>query len=190
MAFCICQPLPCEGEGLTSVTINGSSSTRAIPGSNNLAPGPTTGTISVTGYAFTKGAKDKWLGVRCPSAAQASQTNYIRFDSCADQFIVIPSRVNASVLSGDEMDGVTFTKFSECADVTGFNASIQNGVTIAQETVTRFGHGLKFKEFTIPDINAKEVFGVSPCYIQSISINSSFPQPAVFNVSYQFIVKC
>jgi len=190
MAFCICQPLPCEGEGLTSVTINGSSSSKIIPGTKNLAPGPTTGSISVTGYAFEKGDKDKWLGVRCPSTAQASQSNYIRYNACSDQFIVIPSRVNSAVTTGDEMDGVGFTKFSDCADVVGFNANVQNGVTIAQRTIARFGHGLKFRDFEIPDIEPKEVFGVEPCYIQSININSSFPQPAQFNVTYQFVVKC
>lgn len=193
MAFCICQPLDCEGEGLISVSIQGNSSSRAIPGMgasiSAVIPGAATGTVSIAGYAFQKGT-DKWLGVRCPSTAQASQTNYIKYNACTDKFLIIPSNVNSAVTTGDEMDGVNMTLFTECSTILGMSASVQNGITIAQRTETRFGHRLSFREFNFPDLRAMNVFGAEPCYLQSLSLSSNFPQPAQFNVSYQFIVDC
>lgn len=193
MAFCLCQPFDCEDEGIISVSIQGSSSSRAIPGRgadiNGIVPGPATGTVNITGYAFSPG-DDKWLGVRCPSAAQASQTNYVKFNACTNKFLIIPSNVNSATLTGDDMDGVSFTQFSECGVIEGLNAGIQNGITIAQKTTTRFGHRLSFRGFNFPDLEAKNVFGAEPCFIQSLSINSNFPQPAQFSAGYQFIVEC
>jgi len=190
MAFCICTPFPCDDEGLTSVNVTGSSSTRMIPGTNTLIPGAATGTININGYAFSKGASDKWLGVRCPSVAQGSQTNYIRYDGCNDRYVVIPSRINSATYTGDSMAGVSFTAFSDCGSITGLTASIQNGVTVAQETVTRFGHGLGFEGIQLPKLSPYKVFGASQAYIQNLRVSSNFPQPAQFGLTFQFIVNC
>jgi len=190
MTFCICTPFPCSDEGLTSVNVAGSSSTRMIPGTKTLIPGAPTGTISINGYAFRQGMSDKWLGVRCPSVAQGSQSNYIRYDGCRDRFIIIPSTINSATLTGDAMQGVSFQQFSGCGTIKGLTANIQNGVTVAQETVTRFGHGLKFDGFGMPNITPYKVFEASTSYIQNLRVQSNFPQPAQFGITFQFIVNC
>lgn len=193
MAFCICQPFDCEDEGLISVTIQGNSSARAIPGRGSnidaVIPGAATGNVSIVGYAFEKG-QDKWLGVRCPSSAKANQNNYVKYNACTDKFLIIPSNINSATLTGDDMNGVSFEQFSGCGVIEGTNATIQNGITVAQQTTTRFGHKLSFNGFSFPDLNAKEVFGAKPCYLQNLSITSNFPSPAQFNVTYQFIIDC
>lgn len=189
MAFCICKPFSCESEGLISVSIQGSSSSRLIPGTNTVIGAAATGNINIVGYAFNKG-EDKWLGVRCPSSAQGNQTHQVRYNGCDDNYVIIPSSINTAVLVGDDMDGVTFSQYTNCGTIVGETAGLQNGVTVVQETVTRFGHSLSFKDFELGDTQAKKVFGAEPAYLQSLTITSSFPQPATFSVSYQFIVEC
>src|SRR3972149_4444387 len=190
MTFCICQPFSCEDSGLISVSINGSSGVRVIPGTNTLIPGAATGTIGIVGYAFEKG-DDKWLGVRCPSSAQGNQNNYVRFDACFGRngrFVIIPSRANSAILTGDSMSGVSFKRFTQCAPIQSEPAAIQNGVTIAYKTTTQFGYDLRFKFLGFPSLNPLSLFGASPAYSQNLSITSAFPQPAQFNASFQFIV--
>lgn len=189
MVFCLCTPFTCEDEGLISVAYNGSSGTRVVPGTNTLIPGAATGNVTINGYAFEKG-EDKWLGVRCPSSAQGTQTNYIKYDGCADKFRIIPSRVNSAVLTGDEMNDVTFIQFSDCGVIQSTPSSLQNGVTITQQTTTRFGHNLIFKNIGFPSLTPKRVFGANLSYLQSLAISSNFPQPATFTANFQFIVDC
>ena len=195
MAFCICSPFPCDNEGVISVNVGGTSSAKIIPGTSTIAPGMITGTISINGYAIAglEGASsstDKWLGVRCTSAAQGNQTNYIRYDGCADKYRVIPSTINAATVVGDEMYGVSYNQFNECAEVKGLTANIQNGITIAQETVTKFGHSLSFGGLGFPRLHPYSIFGFSSCYLQNLAIKSSFPTPAQLSATFQFVIDC
>lgn len=189
MAFCLCNPPECgTDEGLISINVTGNSSTRVVPGTNTVIPGPTAGNVTLNGYAFAAGS-DLWLGVRCPSTAQGSQTNYIRYDGCRDKFVIIPSTVNTASVVGEDMDGVSFDEFG-CTVETN-TAYIQNGVTVGTTSNMRFGKDLQFdKVGGFPDISAKTVAGAGPAFLQNLSVRSNFPQPAQFSASYQFMIDC
>lgn len=186
MAFCLCNPFSCPDEGLVSVNYTGTSNSRVDPGTNNIIPGPATGTVSMAGYAFLRGA-DKWLGVRCPSSAQGSQTNIIKFNACTGKFIIIPTKVHSASRTGDAMEGVAMSEF---CSIDAEPAFLQNGVTVSQQTTTVIGHSLSFRGVVIPDLVAKRVLQTTPCFVQSLSIRSEFPRPAMFTVTYQFIIDC
>jgi hypothetical protein len=216
MPYCLkCVPFSCgKTEGLISISWSTSSSFRAVdgdcstgegftPGSavgtvvnstsvdDEIIPGPITGNVSITAYAFPKGT-DRWLGVRCIGNVSASQNNIVKYDCETDKYYIIPSKANTAQVRGQVPDSVTLAEVA-CTTTT-VESRLENGATITTELGTEIGHGLQYTggpmNVQFPNLGSYIIFG-QRCYLSSFNLNVDFPNtPATVVYGFQFILSC
>ena len=153
-------------------------------------PGPGTGTVSLTAYAFDAGG-DKWLGSKCKGQAQASQSNIIKYDGKTDNYYLLPTKVHRAQIAGDLGDSVTLEKiFFKGRNI---DSLAPNGATITTELEVWLGAGFSFNgppmSISIPDLSPYTIDigeGTQRAFISSVSVNVDFPQPATITYTFEF----
>lgn len=177
---------------VTSPTGGGSSSTSSFSGSEFI-PGPVTGSLTITAYAFAQGS-DRWLGTRCRGSAQASQTNILKYDSNSCSYILIPSKNHSAQITGDLINKPEIVSLVKSfCESTNMQTLSLNGPGIAQLVNTRIGSELKYKglpmEISLPDLNAYRLFDRFTGYLSSFNLDVDFPNnPAIATYTYEFVV--
>lgn len=158
--------------------------------STDYIPGPGTGVVTLTAYAFEAG-QDKWLGSKCKGQAQASQSNIIKYDGKTDQYYLIPTKVHRAQIAGDLGNAVTLEKiFFKGRNI---DATTPNGATIATELEVWLGAGFSYSgppmAISVPDLEPYTIDigdGTTRAFIASVNVNVDFPQPAVISYSFEF----
>ena len=195
MPYCIrCSETTCIGDGISSVTMNTSSSARPAKcdDGDKYLPGPTTGSVSVTAWA--RGA-DLWLGSRCRGQASASQSNIVRYDLITNKWYIIPSEVHNAQIVGEvplaSLGCIFFTGVSlESQLLNGVSITTEMGVEMGAKFT--FGGGVAGAPNEIPDKKAYniDVAGVSEAYVNSISISVDYPNnPATVTYTFDFPIE-
>lgn len=201
MPFCIrCSTFNCNNSsGLISVNFAMNSSARVAEDDNcksggtaplEYIPGPGTGTVSFTAYAFEAG-QDKWLGSKCKGQAQASQSNIIKYDGKTDRYYLIPTKIHKAQIAGDLGNSVTLDKvFFKGTSADSSNA---NGATITSELEVWLGAGFHFvgppMSIDLPDLEPYTInigSNTTEALISSVNVSVDFPQPAVITYTFEF----
>ena len=165
--------------------------------SEEYIPGPATGSISITAYAFAQG-QDKWLGSNCKGQAQASQANIVRYGTTSPggeaKHWIIPSKSHKAQIVGCIDSSYCYMR-NIFYEGTTANSQVMNGVSITTQMSNMLGSELVYTGFpmpiTIPNLNPFRITEIiSPevtAYISSININVDFPNPATINYVFDFL---
>lgn len=203
MSFCIrCSDAPCDEAGIISVNWNTRGTAKPVGGTcstgnggdDDYIPGPVNGSVSIQAYAFGEGASDLWLGSKCITQAQASQSNILKYNGKDDSYLIIPSSINSGSISGDPIPGLSLK--TTCANTEEIKMNLLAGsVSITSVLGTDVGYGLSYDGFpysvSFPDLNPYKVLGQEGCYRSGFSLNVDFPNtPAQVTYSWQFILDC
>lgn len=217
MPFCIrCAPFDCgNSEGLISLEwstranltyINDdcsrSSSTSVgvtLPGagtgggdSGNYVEGPVLGSVSLSAYGFIKGV-DRWLGSRCMAQVQGSQSITQKYDLATEQYYLIPNKSNTGQITGDIDENLVSLGVIRCS-TTSYRANLVNGATVAMEMGTDLGGELNYNaypiSFSFPLMDQAFRIFDQKAFLTGFNLNVNFPEPAIVNYSFQFILDC
>lgn len=191
-----------EYSGIISAQITGSSEFIDILSQCDTGPnvlddvrkrlkGPSTGTISITAYAFPKGG-DRYLGTSCPSTAGISFPIQQRFDCENNITRLIRTKTSEAFREGDPITGVTI--LNEFCSFRTVSASAANGPTERVTDTERFlgsdlvwtGPPISFDsrdadtlDVTILGLDAK---------ITQFSVNVAVPGIATNNYTFQYSI--
>jgi len=192
-----------EFDGIISANITGSQEFIDIISNCDAAPnvftdvrkrlkGPSTGTLSITAYAFPQGATNKFLGASCPSSAGISFPTQTRFDCESNITRIIRTKTGEAFTEGDPLDGITLL-----GDICSFrtvNASAQGGPFNRVTDTTRFigsdiiwtGPPFSFDsrdpdtlDFTILGLDVK---------LTNFQVSVQVPSPATNSYTFQFSI--
>jgi hypothetical protein len=199
--FCIkCSELPCgENTGLISIAFSTNSSIRPIDELCNekepnfpYIPGPATGNITLTYYAFNSTSIDKWLGSRCKGQAQASQTNILKYDYCTNKYWYIPSKIHKAQIAGDISESVVSLKQTFFKGI-NIESQAGAGLSIATQVETWLGAELTYNGVpfgvTVPDLKPWNinVGDARVGFLNSFTLSVDFPNsPAVCAYTFEF----
>ncbi len=87
--------------------------------------GPSTGSMSISAYAFAQGSSDKLLGTSCPSNASVSMPTQQRFDCENNVTRIIRTKTGEASREGDPITGITL--LDEFCSFRTINASASSG---------------------------------------------------------------
>lgn len=200
MPFCIrCSDFNCGGSvGLISVSLSPSSSVRPVDdadcdpeSSSNYVPGPSLISAQITAYAFAPG-EDKWLESRCKGSASASQTNIQKYDYKTDKWWFIPSKSHRAEIRGQIGKCSLGQVFFEGAVA---DSQILNGTSITTELGIQIGAEFSYIGHPLPvnipdlvpwtlDLGVGQVLTAG--FINSITVNVDFPNPATVTYNFDF----
>ena len=195
MANCSCNLvglLSINYHGIISASIDGGT-TVELSDEGLLLLGATVNTLSLSAYAFNPGG-DWYLGVTCPSSAQAQIDWVQKYDCVTDTMHFIPKAGGKASITGGPIHGVTLLCDPNVVTDT-FSASAQSGPSshfIINER--RDGFGLKYTGSPIqvntasprPYTISLGFVGNISAYLQSFSLTVEPPQPATVNYSFVF----
>jgi len=179
-------------QGIISASINGGTSIE-VADDGTVLIGATINNLSLSAYPFPPGG-DFYLGVTCPSSAQASINWLQKYDCFENKTHFIPKAGGKASITGSNIDGVTLGCDPDIVS-SAFDANASGGPTSPYITnYRRDGFNLRFSGTPIP-INSGSPqpynielgdAGILKCYLQSFSLSVSPPQPAVVNYSFVF----
>lgn len=125
-----------EYDGIISASLTGSSEFIEIVSNCDQGPnvfaevrkklkGPSLGSMTITAYAFPRGAIDKFLGTSCPSAAGVSLPTQQRFDCENNITRIIRTKTGEAFREGDEIEGISL--LGDICSFRSLSASAQGG---------------------------------------------------------------
>jgi len=178
--------------GIISANIDGGT-TVEISDEGLILLGATINTLSISAYAFSPGG-DWFLGVSCPSTAQAQVQWVQKYDCFNDTTHFIPKSGGKASITGGPISGVTLECDPNVVTDT-FSANAQSGPSTAYITTERRdGFNLRYTGTPIqvesgsprPYVINLGPLGVLTVYLQSFNLNVSPPSPAIVNYSFVF----
>ncbi len=192
-------------DGIISVSLTGSSEFLDILSQCDAAPnvftevrrrlkGPSTGTMSITAYAFSQGAvaADKLLGISCPSQAGVDLPTQQRFDCENNITRIIRTKTGQAFREGDLMDGVTL--LDEFCNFRTVNASAQSGPSSRVVDTTKYlGSDLVWTgppfAFDTRDADSLDftLLGL-PVMLTSFNVSSQVPTAATNSYTFQYSI--
>lgn len=195
MANCECNLaglLSINYSGIISANIDGGTSVE-ISDEGLILLGATINNLSISAYAFSSGG-DWFLGVSCPSSAQAQLQWVQKYDCFNDQVHFIPKSNGKASITGGPIDGVTL----ECDPnivSESFSANASSGPSSPYITnERRDGFNLRYTGTPIsiesgsprPYTITLGPIGTITAYLQNFSLTVNPPQPATVNYSFVF----
>lgn len=134
-------------DGIISVSLTGSSEFLDIVSQCDASPnvfedvrkrlkGPSTGSMSITAYAFPQGASDPRLGTSCPSTAGVELPTQQRFDCENNVTRIIRTKTGQAFREGDPFDGITL--IGEFCSFRTVNANASSGPATPVVDTERF----------------------------------------------------
>lgn len=159
--------------------------------------GPSTGTISITGYAVNLNPNTSPFHVDCPGRAGVSIPWVRRYDCDTNTVYMIPAGQGSSYVAG-EVNGLASINISANPRMTftSYSASSSSGpATIYMETEQEDGYGLTYRgdpiSFDTGDALIFQNFmtpGGPELYLQSFSLEMSPGEIPVANYSFMFVL--
>jgi len=186
-------------DGIISVNITGSSEFLDILSQCDAAPnvfgevrkrlkGPSVGQMSISAYAFTKGAADKLLGTSCPSQAGVDLPTQQRFDCENNITRIIRTKTGQAYREGDAINGITLT--DEFCSFRTVNASASSGPSTQVIDTERFlGSDLIWTgpPFSFNTTNADTLdFNILGLDVKMTNFSISIQAPSASTNSYTF----
>lgn len=186
-------------DGIISAQITGSSEFADIVSQCEAGPnvfddvrrtlkGPSVGNLSITAYAFLKGATDRFLGTSCPSSAGIDFPTQQRFDCENKQTHFIRTKTGQAFREGDPISGITL--LGEVCTFRSINASAASGpFTRITDTEKFIGSDLIWTgppfSFDSQDPDSLD-FTILGLAVKLTSFNISVSAPTVATNSYNF----
>ncbi|MGD9158770.1 MAG: hypothetical protein PVG39_10220 [Desulfobacteraceae bacterium] len=178
---------------ITSISVNSKSEIIKECGGEILL-GPTTGTVSITGYAVTPTGEDSGVHTGCPGRAGVSIPWVRRYDCDNDDLYLISAGQGSSYVAGD-IEGLASLVVSTGRSFPSLNASSTSGpATIYMETEQEEGYGLDYNGGPISFDTREELvinnFGVGsgPLYLQSFSVEFNPGEIPTASYSFLFVI--
>jgi len=189
-------------EGIISASITGSSEFIDIVSQCDQSPnvfaevrkrlkGASTGTLSITAYAFPQGG-DRYLGTSCPSEAGVSLPIQQRFDCENNITRLIRTKTGEAFREGDEIAGATL--IGEFCSFRTVNASAASGPASRVTDTDRFlGQDLVWTgppfSFDTRDADSLDfnILGLD-VKLTSFSVSVAVPSAATNSYSFQFSI--
>jgi len=191
-------------EGIISAQITGSQEFIEIVSNCDEAPnvfndirkvlkGPSLGNLTLTAYAFPRGAADRFLGTSCPSSAGISMPIQSRFDCENNVTRLIRTKTGEAFREGDPINGISL--LNEFCSFRTVNASAQGGPSNRITDTERFigsdliwtGPPFAFDstdadslDFTILGLDVK---------LTNFSVNVSVPSVATNSYTFQYSIQ-
>jgi hypothetical protein len=152
--------------------------------------GPSTGTVSITGYVYENAA----IHNGCPGRAGVSIPWVRRYDCDSNVVYMIPAGQGSSYVAGD-VAGLATLVTSTGRSFPSINASSASGpATVYMETTQEDGYGLDYNggpiEFDTRNTLIFNNFGVGegPMYLQNFSVEFSPGEVPTANYSFAFVI--
>jgi hypothetical protein len=178
---------------ITSVNVNSKSEIIKECGGEILL-GPTTGTVSITGYVVTPNNSDSGVHTGCPGRAGVSIPWVRRYDCEKDDLYLISSGQGSSFVAGD-VDGLASLVYSTGRSFPSLNASSTSGpATIYMETEQEEGYGLDYRGGPISFDTRDELIinnfgvGTGPMYLQNFSVEFNPGEIPTATYSFLFVI--
>lgn len=195
MANCSCNLvglLSVNYSGIISANIDGGT-TVEISDEGLVMLGATINTLGISAYAFDPGG-DWFLGVTCPSSAQAQIQWIQKYDCFTDTMHFIPKSGGKASITGGPIHGISLECDPNIVTST-FSASASNGpATVFITNERRDGFNLVYTGRPIPISSASPrpyIINLGPvgsirAYLQSFTLTVEPPNPATVNYSFVF----
>ena len=178
---------------ITSVNVSSRGEILAKCG-ETLLLGPSTGTVSITGYAVEVTANDSGLHTGCPGRAGVNIPWVRRYDCDNNITYLISAGEGTSYVAGDVQDLATLNIATGRAYPT-INANSSSGpATVYMETSQEEGYGLTYDGGPISFNTENDMtianFGVGDgtLYLQNISVEFNPGEIPTASYSFMFIV--
>lgn len=178
---------------ITSVNVSSRSEILRECG-GELLIGPTTGTVSITGYAVTPTENDSGLHTGCPGRAGVSIPWVRRYDCDEDILYLIAGGQGSSFIAGD-IDNSATLNIATGRSFPSISASSTSGpATVYMETYQEEGYGLNYTAGPIAfDTEAELIisnFGVGegPLYLQNFSVEYNPGEIPSASYSFLFVI--
>jgi hypothetical protein len=175
---------------ITSVNVSSRSEILRECG-GELLIGPTTGTVSITGYAVESTQNDSGIHTGCPGRAGVSIPWVRRYDCEDDVLYLIAGGQGSSFIAGD-IEGSASLVIPSGRSFPSISASSTSGPsTVYMETSQEEGYGLDYKGGPIAFDTRDELiianFGVGegPLYLQNFSVE--FNPGEIPSATYSFL---
>jgi hypothetical protein len=179
---------------LTSVNVSSRSEILRQCGGSILL-GPTTGTVSITGYAVESTEQDSGVHTGCPGRAGVSIPWVRRYDCDDDVLHLIPGGQGSSYLAGDVQSLASLVIPSGRTFPTISANSSSGPASVYMETSQEEGYGLKYDGGPISfdtstDDLIIENFGVGtgPMYLQNFSVEFNPGEIPTASYSFLFVI--
>jgi hypothetical protein len=159
-----------------------------------LLLGPTTGTVSITGYAVSPTANDSGVHTGCPGRAGVSIPWIRRYDCDNDQLYLINSGQGSSFVAGEVDNLATLVEASGRSFASISASSLSGPATIYMETSQEEGYGLDYNggpiSFDTRESLEIDNFGVGEgtLYLQNFSLELNPGEIPTATYSFMFIV--
>jgi len=178
---------------ITSVNVSSRSEVLRECG-GELLIGPTTGTVSITGYAVDSTQSDSGIHTGCPGRAGVSIPWVRRYDCDNDELYLISGGQGSSFVAG-EVNGLASLIIATGRSFPSISASSTSGpATIYMETSQEEGYGLNYGGGPIAFDTRDELiisnFGVGegPLYLQNFSVEFNPGEIPTASYSFLFVI--
>jgi len=178
---------------LTSVNVSSRSEIIRECGGEILI-GPTTGTVSINGYAVEPTGEDSGVHTGCPGRAGVSIPWIRRYDCDNDILYLISSGQGSSFVAGD-VQNLAVLNIASGRSFPSISASSTSGpATIYMETTQEEGYGLTYGGGPISFDTTEELiisnFGVGegPLYLQNFSVDLNPGEIPTASYSFLFVI--
>jgi len=178
---------------ITSVNVSSRSEILRECG-GELLIGPTTGTVSITGYAVDSTQNDSGIHTGCPGRAGVSIPWVRRYDCDDDVLYLISSGQGSSFVAGD-VEGLASLVIATGRSFPSISASSTSGpATVYMETAQEEGYGLDYRGGPIAFDTRDELiinnFGVGegPLYLQNFSVEFNPGEIPTASYSFLFVI--
>ena len=156
--------------------------------------GPTTGTVSITGYAVTPSNFSSGVHTGCPGRAGVSIPWVRRYDCDGDVLYLLSAGEGSSYVAGD-VEGLATLNTATGRSFPSISASSTSGpATIYMETSQEEGYGLTYGggpiSFNTQDELIIANFGVGegPLYLQNFSVEFNPGEIPTASYSFMFVI--
>ncbi len=160
----------------------------------DLLIGPSTGTVSITGYAVTPTDVDSGLHTGCPGRANVSIPWIKKYDCDNDVVYLISGGEGSASIAGD-VDNLATLNIPSGRSFPSISASSTSGpATVYMETEQEDGYGLNYTGGPIAFDTTDELiisnFGVGsgPLYLQNFSVEFNPGQIPTASYSFLFVI--
>ena len=178
---------------ITSVNVSSRSEVLRECG-GELLIGPTTGTVSITGYAVESTEGDSGIHTGCPGRAGVSIPWVRRYDCDNDVLYLISGGQGSSFVAGD-IEGLAALVIGTGRSFPSISASSTSGpASVYMETSQEEGYGLDYGGGPISFDTRAELlisnFGVGegPLYLQNFSLEMNPGEIPTASYSFLFVI--
>ena len=178
---------------ITSVNVSSRSEILRECGGEILI-GPTTGTVSITGYAVESTQNDSGVHTGCPGRAGVSIPWVRRYDCDNDVLYLIPGGKGSSFIAGDVEDTASLVVGTGRSFPSISASSTSGPASIYMETSQEEGYGLDYRggpiAFNTGDELIIDNFGVGegPLYLQNFSVEFNPGEIPTATYSFLFVI--